>query len=124
MNRALLLLILTATVACGDNQLNLVDASSDNGNIDAAVVHDAPVPVDATPDPDAGLTLACSLTELQPLFTCAQTSCSMTPTPACFTTSCGLLLLTLSPSCRTCVLTALVSGDPMATAAACGLGAP
>ncbi|MDQ3367285.1 MAG: hypothetical protein M3680_17825 [Myxococcota bacterium] len=122
MTRSLLLVLLLT--ACGDNHGTggaASDASTElpdaNGSVDASAMADAAAPPDGfTVD------LACTLGELQPLLTCAVTSCSMNPTPACLLTSCGLLLLSLSPSCRTCIFTALTSPGPAEAAEACGFG--
>ena len=108
--------------ACGDNRAAPVDAAPDAAPlvIDAnVVVVDAP-----TVTPDAAITLACTIEELTPIFTCVQTSCAMDLTLTCITTRCGLLVLGLSPSCRTCVLTGLTSGDIATTTAACIAGLP
>ncbi len=108
--------------SCGDNSALPIDAAPDAAPlaIDAKVAQpDAP----GAP-PDAPIALACTIAELTPIFTCVQTSCAMDLTLACVTTRCGLLVLGLSPSCRTCVLTGLTSGDIAATTAACISGLP
>lgn len=122
--RALALLALLS--ACGDNNFHSADAPDDHA--DAPVVDDAPVSVDASL-PDAAVPtdappfqLVCTLTDLQPLFTCAINSCAQDPSLTCLLFSCGLTLLTLPADCRTCLITAFTSQDIATTLAACGLG--
>lgn len=107
---------------CGDNRAQPIDAAPDA----APVVIDARVVIPDAPatTPDAAIALACTIEELTPIFTCVQTSCAMDLTLTCITTRCGLLVLGLSPSCRTCVLTGLTSGDIATTTAACISGLP
>jgi hypothetical protein len=109
--------------ACGDNREAPLDAAPDA----APIVIDAPpvvIPDAPATTPDAAIALACTIEELTPIFTCVQTSCAMDLTLTCITTRCGLLVLGLSPSCRTCVLTGLTSGDIATTTAACISGLP
>ena len=124
MKRIACCVLAVVAFACGDNRAAPIDAAPDAEPlplpIDARVVQlDGPV---ATPD--AAITLACTIAELTPIFTCVQTSCAMDLTLACITTRCGILVLGLSPSCRTCVLTGLTSGDIATTTAACISGLP
>lgn len=125
--RVLALLVLLS--ACGDNNFHGADAPGDD-QVDAPVVHDAPVSIDASL-PDAAVTpdappfqLACTLTDLQPLFTCALNSCAQDPSLTCLLTSCGLTLLTLPADCRNCLIAAVTSQDIATTLAACGLNLP
>lgn len=124
--------ILPFAVGCGDN----LDALPDGQPVvpDTAVVlvdapvsvPDASVAIDAPPNPDGpvdgGFSLACTVADLTPIFTCAQTSCTADPSLTCVLTHCGLLVLGLPPACQQCVL-AGVGGDLTTTIAAC-LGLP
>ena len=122
MKRFACCVLALVTFGCGDNSAVPIDAAPDA----APIAIDANVlPLDAPPPaPDAAIALACTIDELTPIFTCIQTSCAMDLTLACITTRCGILVLGLSPSCRTCVLTGLTSGDIAATTAACISGLP
>jgi hypothetical protein len=131
LTRALVLVV--ALSACGDQNFSLpTDATAaDAPQADAAIVQDAapqidaPLPPDAPLTPDAGpFQLACTLEDLQPVFTCALQSCAQDLSFTCLLTSCGLTLLTLPADCRTCLLTAVTSQDIVTTAAACGLSIP
>jgi hypothetical protein len=119
MKTAIVCLFIICAAACGDNSLEPVDAAPDASAADAAQPIDA-----ATIRPDSSITLACTLQELQPIFTCVQTGCATDLTLACIATKCGLLVLTLSPSCRQCVITGLTSGNIGTTTAACVSGLP
>ena len=84
------------------------------------------VPPDAEPPPapDAILSFACTIEEIQPIFTCVQENCLDNLNVECVTINCGLLVLGLSPSCRDCVLTGIATGDLAETAGACVSGLP
>lgn len=123
---------ITVAFGCGDNSLDgagsidapvssLPDAAE---LVDAAGSADAAVTVDGGIFGDGGISLACSIQELTPVFTCAQTACASDPTLTCVLSNCGLLLFGLSPSCRQCVVTGLTSGDLATTLAACVTGVP
>ena len=117
-----LIVLALFAVACGDNGVMPIDAQPDAADlpIDARVVTpDAPVSM-----PDAAISLACTLEELQPIFMCVQTSCANDLTLSCITTRCGLLVFGLSPSCRQCVITGISSGDVATTLGACVSGLP
>ncbi len=133
---------ITLAIGCGDNLQapfdgtdgnDAIDApsSSDDGSlVDATLSVDAAGPADAALTADGGLfgdggvSLACSIQELTPVFTCAQTACASDPTLTCVLTNCGILLFALSPSCQQCVITGLTSGDLATTVAACVAGVP
>lgn len=128
----------TLAVGCGDNLHASLDGTDANDAIDAPTssVADAPGPADAAIPADAavtadgglfgdgGISLACSIAELTPVFTCAQTACASDPTLTCVITHCGILVFGLSPSCQQCVITGLASGDLATTVAACISGLP
>ena len=125
---------MTIAVGCGDNlhasQDGTAAIDAATSTADAPVSADAPVPADAAVTADGGLfgdggvSLACSIEELTPVFTCAQTSCASDPTLTCVITHCGILVFGLSPSCQQCVITGLASGDLATTVAACISGLP
>lgn len=123
------LLLLAVLSSCGDqNFQGTTDASAADASPDASVAQDAAPQIDAAPDaPPADappFQLACSLEDLQPVFTCALSSCTQDLTFTCLLSNCGLTLLTLPADCRTCLLTAVTSQDIATTAAACGLSIP
>lgn len=115
----LVLVLVVSLAACGDNErAPLVPDASDA--VDARVA-DARIPDAAAPD---ALGLACTVQDLQPLFTCATTNCldftpdfdggldgggGFDPTQilSCVAQRCGLLVFGLPPMCRTCVLSGL-----------------
>ncbi|MDX2090877.1 MAG: hypothetical protein SFX73_23660 [Kofleriaceae bacterium] len=125
VTRALVLIV--ALSACGDQNFSLsIDATAVDAQVDA-FVPDAPQDASVTPDapPDSGgFQLACTIQDLQPVFTCALQSCTQDLSFTCLLSNCGLTLLTLPGDCRTCLITAFASQDIATTAAACGLSLP
>jgi hypothetical protein len=110
-----------------DDSVDVVDSA--DGDPDAEPLPDAepppPLPdAEPPPPPDAIISLACSLEELQPILTCAQESCIDDLTAECVALNCGLLLLGLSPSCRECALTAIASGGDLAAIAGACISGP
>ena len=113
--------LVVALAACGDNQRAPV--APDASDVLDAGVADARIPDAAARD---AVTLACTIEDLQPLFTCATTNClnftpdfdgglggdgglGFDPTQilSCVAQRCGLLVFGLPPACRTCVLSGL-----------------
>jgi hypothetical protein len=123
-----LALVLCALTACGDNLASYPDAAGDDlgdgsdvtdgddvgdgtdvGDGDI-VIFDAAI--DAPPLPgDGAITLACTIEDLTPLFTCAVTECADDLSLTCVLASCALLLFALPPDCQACILAGFTSGD-------------
>ncbi len=116
--------------ACGG------DTAADDGIVDDTVVTADAEPAlpdampivlpdaEPPPAPDAILSFACTLEEIQPIFACVQENCLDNLNAECVALNCGLLVLGMSPSCRECVLTGIATGDLAETAGACVSGLP
>lgn len=122
LSSCLVLVLMVALAACGDNERAPV--APDASDVLDARVADARIPDAAARD---ALTLACTIEDLQPLFSCATTNClNFTPPDfdgglggdggsgfdptqilSCVAQRCGLLVFGLPPACRTCVISGL-----------------
>jgi hypothetical protein len=122
-------------LACVLLVMGLLGACDDAGvqasDVDAMVIEEpdaAPPPPDAAPPdaepaPDAIVSLACSLDEVQPLAECALENCQDVAGDTeqlltCLAFRCAGEFITLSPQCLECALAA-ASGDTAAILQAC-----